>query len=81
MSDLKIKTLYVGNLCINYIQVTKQNLEDAAKWCGGSYIRHPSEDVVEVNTPSGVMFAFPGYYILKYPDGTKEVRNGNTLKV
>lgn len=59
---------------VQYVKVTKQNLEEVAEWCGGKVAKIESrrkpgqmDDYVWVPTPdeNKTSSAFPGYYVTK----------------
>lgn len=60
---------------VQSVQVTAKNAFAVAEWCNGVFQPYPREICVEVPTKNGVMFAFIGYYVLKFSDGSFEVRS------
>lgn len=60
---------------IQSVQVTAKNAYAVSEWCKGVLRPYPAEICVEVPTKNGIMFAFIGYFVLKFDDGSFEVRS------
>lgn len=60
---------------IQSVQVTAKNAYAVSEWCKGVFRPYPAEICVEVPTKNGIMFAFIGYFVLKFDDGSFEVRS------
>lgn len=65
--DLDLSRGAVGGYVFSYIQVTKDNMTEVAKWCRGACRQRDIHMIVEVprKNGDGVMFAWPGCFVLK----------------
>lgn len=69
---MKIEKFREIKPALDAVELTAHNMDEVAEWCGGIVTTHPRENgskkvrpVLEVPAPMGIMFAEPGYYILK----------------
>lgn len=82
--NLDLKRASVGGRVFSHIQVTEENMGEIAKWTRGLYKKRDLHYVVEVprKNGNGVMFAWPGCYILKYLDTNEfEVRSPRNISI
>ena len=69
---LKVEKFREIYAILEAVEVTEENIDKVADWCGGVVARHQGNGeskefklVLEVPSAMGVMFAEPGFYILK----------------
>lgn len=74
-ASLEIRNHFLLGRRIQSVQVTAKNDHAVAEWCNGVIHPYPKEICVEVPTANGIMLAFIGYFVLKFDDGSFEVRS------
>ena len=81
---LDIRTAWLDEREFQHVLVTDDNMEACASWSKGICKRRDLHRVVEVprRNGNGVMFAWPGSYILMYKDtGEFEVRSPRNINL
>lgn len=66
-APLKVEKFREAKPIVEAVEVTEENMDKVADWCGGVVTRHRKSgaSVLEVPTHRGIMVAAPGFYIFK----------------